>query len=187
MINDELPEENTNEEPKKDSDQNDSDQNSSVSQKTSQEENEIFEILQNSDQVKGQGLLLDPFGQFKTEDELKRFAFGDIDDPEKKYDVYYHGIEKLLKLYPKPVDKIGKKAFKIIREEKNIFLNRGKKLVKGFRKGDARMAFIPDMEAAANIIQSNYLTGGNLFELFMAFREENIKLGYFKTVSDKQN
>lgn len=182
MINDELPEENTNEEP-----ENNTDENPNETQKTTQEENEIFEIIQNSEQAKGQILLLDPFGEFKTEDELKRFAFGDIDDPEKKYDVYYHGIEKLLKLYPKPVDKTGKKAFKIIREEKNIFLNRGKKLIKGFRRGDARMAYIPDMETAANIIQSNYLSGGNLFELFMAFREQNIKLGYFKTVTDEQN
>ena len=162
-------------------------QNLSNAEKTTREEGEIFEILQNSQENKGQRLIIDELGGFKTEDELKRFAFGDIDDPEKKYEIYYHGIEKLLKLYPKPIDKNGKKAFKLIREEKNIFLNRGKKLRNGIRKGDARMAYIADMEVAANVIQANYLNGGNLFELFMAFREQNIRLGYFKTVTEEQN
>jgi hypothetical protein len=182
MINDDLSKESQNEDLK-----NNAEQNLSDSEKISQEETEIFEIIQNSEHVKGQRLLLDEFGEFKTEDELKKFAFGDVDDPEKKYDVYYHGIEKLLKLYPKPLDKVGKKAFKLVREEKNIFLNRGKKLKKGIRKGDARMAYLSDMETAANIIQHNYLNGGNLFELFMSFRDQNIKLGYFKTASDEQN
>src|SRR5688500_11477294 len=114
---------------------------------------EIEEIFINADKKTSEQTFLDGFGNLQTEDELKHFSLGSIpDDPEKKYDVYYKGIERLLKTFlPKgPKNKIVRK---MIREEKKIFLTRGKKLdPKGIRHGDSRMGYINDMEMVMNLI-----------------------------------
>ena len=59
-----------------------------------QEELERMMLISKADEVVGEQLTIDTEGVLQTEDELKKFALGDIDDPERKYDIYYKGIGK---------------------------------------------------------------------------------------------
>lgn len=150
-------------------------------QKSSElEDMEIQEIFQRANQEPGDMLLISDEGDIKSENELQRFVLQDTDDPAKKHSVYYDGIEKLLRMYPKPSSKAGKEAMKILREEKNIFLTRGKKKdLNGRRGADVRMAYIPDMQIALDIISYNFINEGkNIWSLYQAFRNKNVELGY---------
>ena len=140
---------------------------------------EIEEILSDANTKTGEQLVLDELGAIKSEDELKEFALGHIpDDPEEKYNVYYKGVEKLLKKFLPEGDKY-KSAREVIREEKKIFLTRGKKLnEKGVRGADSRMAYIQDMEEIMNLITKWAFESRNYFELYSLLREKNKKLGY---------
>lgn len=104
-----------------------------------QEEIERMMLLSKADEVVGEQLTIDTDGLLQTEDELKKFALGEIDDPEKKFDIYYNGISKLL-LKHLPEGKGYKKARDYIYEEKNTYLTRGHRInEKGIRGADSRM------------------------------------------------
>ncbi|MBO6495626.1 MAG: hypothetical protein JJ978_08675 [Roseivirga sp.] len=140
---------------------------------------EIEEILSEANSKTGEQLVLDELGSVKSENELKEFALGHIpDDPEEKYNVYYKGIEKLLKRFLPKGEKY-KSAREVIREEKKIFLTRGKKLnEKGIRGADSRMAYIQDMEEIMNLITKWAFDSRNYFELYSLLRDKNEELGY---------
>ncbi|MGB3184140.1 MAG: hypothetical protein WBB45_22290 [Cyclobacteriaceae bacterium] len=140
---------------------------------------EIEEILSEANKKTGEQLVLDELGGLQTQNELKEFALGNIpDDPEKKYDVYYKGVERLLKKFLPQGDKY-KDVRKIIREEKNIFLTRGKKLdKKGIRGADSRMAYLQDMEDIMNLISKWAFDSRDLFELYSLLRAKNEESGY---------
>lgn len=140
---------------------------------------EIEEILSEANSKTGEQLVLDELGSVKSENELKEFALGHIpDDPEEKYNVYYKGIEKLLKRFLPKGEKY-KSAREVIREEKKIFLTRGKKLnQKGIRGADSRMAYIQDMEEIMNLIIKWAFDSRNYFELYSLLRDKNEELGY---------
>ncbi|UXP30603.1 hypothetical protein N6H18_09575 [Reichenbachiella agarivorans] len=140
---------------------------------------EIEEILSEANTKTGEQLVLDELGVVKSQDELKKFALGSIsDDPEEKYNVYYKGIEKLLKKFLPEGEKY-KSAREVIREEKKIFLTRGKKLnEKGIRGADSRMAYIQDMEEIMNLITKWAFESRNYFELYSLLRDKNEELGY---------
>jgi HD superfamily phosphohydrolase len=151
-------------------------------EKRLQDELEKLEIIQKSNEPKTQINIIDEQGGLQTLDERKEIISSDTDDPDKKYAVYYKDIERMLKMVinPRRADKATKEAFKILREEKNILLTQGKmKNQKGIRGRDARMGYVRDMEFAANIIADNILKGGNPLELYFAFRDKNIELGYY--------
>ena len=143
---------------------------------------EIEEILGEADRRVGEQMVIDNVGEIKSEDEIKHFALGDIpDDPEKKYDVYYKGIEKLLRTYL-PRDERYEDYRKLVREEKNIFLTRGKKLDKdGIRGGDSRMGYIQDMEEIMNAIANWAHKSMNYSELYFILRDKNKLLGYHES------
>ncbi|MFC5623275.1 hypothetical protein [Algoriphagus winogradskyi] len=140
---------------------------------------EIEEILSEANAKTGEQLVLDELGGLKSQNELKEFALGQIpDDPEQKYDVYYKGVEKLLKKFLPEGDKY-KSAREVIREEKKIFLTRGKKLdKKGIRHADSRMGYIQDMEEIMNLITKWAFESRNYFELYSLLRDKNKELGY---------
>ena len=140
---------------------------------------EIEEILSEADRKPGEQMIVDGFGKIQQENEIKKFVLGDIpDDPEKKYDVYYKGIEKLLREYLPKGDKF-KNVRDVIREEKSIFLTRGKKKdKKGIRGGDSRMGYIQDMEEIMNLIVGWAANGRNYYELYQIIRGKNEELGY---------
>ena len=140
---------------------------------------EIEEILGEADRRVGEQMVIDNTGEIKNEDEIKQFTLGDIpDDPEKKYDVYYKGIEKLLRTYLPKGDRY-KDYRKLVREEKKIFLTRGKKLdERGIRGGDSRMGYIRDMEEIMNAITNWAYKSMNYSELYFILRDKNKSLGY---------
>ncbi|MCR6637991.1 MAG: hypothetical protein NVV82_03095 [Sporocytophaga sp.] len=140
---------------------------------------EIEEILHEANSRTGEQLVLDDIGELKTQNELKEFALGHIpDDPAEKYNVYYKGIERLLRdLLPQ--GQKFKSARDLIREEKKIFLTRGQKLNEnGIRGADSRMAYIQDMEEIMNLITKWAFESRNYFELYSLIRDKNEKLGY---------
>lgn len=147
------------------------------------EKNEIQELFQSSEETKGQRMLFDDLAKnLKSEDEVKKLIFGNeiIDNPQGKHSIYYNGIEKMLRI----ITRLGKResdiSFDILREEKNIFLARGKqKDSKGVRHFDVRQSFESDMDGAYNIILKAVTSGMSAYELYIDFRNENINLGYY--------
>jgi len=145
--------------------------------KISQEEEEKLLILSKTDDVKGEQLVITENG-IKTENELKHFALGAVDNPERKYELYYKGIMKLLRKFL-PSGKFNRKARAFIYEEKNTFLTRGKRIgINGIRGGDSRMAYITDTEELLNVITAWIVSKGTMVELYNLIRELNISRGY---------
>lgn len=148
------------------------------------------EIVQGASEPKGQMNFIDKQGELKEFDERRDFIMNNIDDPAKKYDLYYKEVEAMLKkiMNVKSADKATKEAFKIVREEKCIFLTKGKmKDDKGIRHGDSRQALIEDLQEAANIIYDNLLAGGNFADLYNTFKNRNIDLGYYNILDGKKS
>lgn len=148
-----------------------------IVRKVSKDDEEKFLILSKADEVKGEQLVITDVG-IKTVNELKKFALGAEDNPERKYELYYKGIMKLLRKFL-PKGKNNYKARKYIYEEKNTFLTRGKRIgINGIRGGDSRMAYIPDIEELLNIISDWIVSNGTMVELFSLIRDSNISKGY---------
>lgn len=149
---------------------------------------EIEEIFHDSEIVKGQRLLFDDLTKnFKSEDEIKTLIFGNeiIDNPQNKHTIYYKGIEKMLRMITHSGAKKSSRSYDILREEKNIFLARGKqKDAKGVRNFDVRQAYEQDMDAAYNIILQGITKGISGYDLYIQFRNENISLGYYDYLLD---
>lgn len=146
-----------------------------------QEEIERMMLLSKADEVVGEQLTIDTDGLLQTEDELKKFALGEIDDPEKKFDIYYNGISKLL-LKHLPEGKGYKKARDYIYEEKNTYLTRGHRInEKGIRGADSRMGHIEDAEKILELITTWIIQKGSMVDLYTKIRDLNIKLGYGKS------
>jgi len=143
----------------------------------SKEEEERLTILSKSDSVEGLQLTLTEEG-LKTEEELKRFALGIEDNPIKKHEIYYTGIEKLLKKYLPKGDN-NKRVREIIREEKKTFLALGKRIKSnGKRGGDSRMGYMDDQQKVLDLIISWIISKGTPVELYLMFRELNESRGY---------
>ena len=140
---------------------------------------EIEELLSEANSKTGEQLVIDDLGQIQSQNELKEFILGDIpDDPSEKYKIYYQGIEKLLKKFL-PKGPRYKEARELIREEKKIFLTRGKKLnEKGIRGADSRMGYVQDMEDIMNLIAKWAFESRNYYELYSLIRDKNKERGY---------
>jgi len=141
---------------------------------------ERLELLQRAHEKKGKQLIIDgDFGSLKEIDELRELVGKQLDNPEEKYNIYYKGIRKLLMDYlPKGED--FKEMRSIIYDEKNIFLNLGKRKSDGdgVRGSDGRMTFQPVMKDILDIIIA-WVTGSqNPFDLYRDFYMLNEKYGY---------
>ncbi len=138
------------------------------------------EILSKADMVKGEQLTITPTNELAYKKELERFALGAVDNPEKKYDVYYKGIQKLLKKHL-PIGQANKKARALVYEEKNVYLTRGKRKNKaGIRGHDSRMTYITDAEEVLKVTIGWVANNGTMVEIFNTMRDMNIKKGYGK-------
>lgn len=112
---------------------------------------------------------------------LESIDFSTNANPEESHKIWYQ-IESILKNnLPKGNDTLTKKLRATIREEKNIFLNRGKfKDAKGTRHSDGRMTFIEPFLSQALKITINWVSNGaNPYALFEAFYDKNKELGYY--------
>lgn len=149
-----------------------------VERKLSKEDLERLEILQKSEEVKGEQLLINLDSEIVIENQAEQLLGQKIDDPVQKFQLYYHGLSKLLK-DSLPKGKDYEDVRRIVYDEKNILINRGaKKDEKGIRGSDGRMAYIEDLEEAIKIVAEWTSRRGTPAELFMAFWDKNEELGY---------
>jgi hypothetical protein len=144
----------------------------------SKEDLERLEILQKSEDIKGEQLIINLDSELVIENQAELLLGQRIDDPVQKFQLYYHGLSKLLKdTLPKGKD--FEDVRRIVYDEKNILINRGaKKDEKGIRGSDGRMAYIEDLEEAIKIVADWTSRKGTPAELFMAFWDKNEELDY---------
>ncbi len=149
-----------------------------VERKLSKEDLERLEILQKSEEVKGEQLSINLDSEIVVENEAELLLGQRIDDPVQKFQLYYQGLTKLLK-DNLPKGKEYEEVRRIVYDEKNILINRGaKKDEKGIRGSDGRMAYVEDLEEAIKIVAVWTSRRGTTAELFMAFWDKNEELGY---------
>jgi len=146
----------------------------------SQEDLERLELLQRVNEKKGRQLTINSeSGNLVEVDELKQLIGKDFENPDEKYKIYYNGIRKLLIDHlPKGLD--YKEVRDIIYDEKNIFLNLGKRKSdnNGIRKSDGRMTYQPIMNEILDLIVDWVTDSQNPFDIYRAFYELNEKHGY---------
>ncbi|MFY7987295.1 MAG: hypothetical protein ACOVNP_00320 [Flavobacterium sp.] len=149
-----------------------------VERKLSKEDLERLEILQKSEEIKGEQLSINLDSELVVENQAEQLLGQKIDDPVQKFQLYYHGLSKLLK-DSLPKGKQFEDVRRIVYDEKNILINRGaKKDEKGIRGSDGRMAYIEDLTEAIKIVADWTSRKGTPAELFMAFWDKNEELGY---------
>lgn len=152
--------------------------NKIVERKLSEADLERLEILQKSEEIKGEQLTLNLEAELEIENEAEKLLGLQIDDPETKHQLYYQGLTKLM-MDNLPKGKENEDIRKIIYGEKGILINRGKAVnEKGIRGSDGRMAYIDDLEMAIKIVADWVSVKGTPAELFMAFWDKNEELGY---------
>lgn len=144
----------------------------------SKEDVERLEILQKADEVKGEQLSINLDSELIIENQAIKLLGQTIDDPVEKFQLYYHGLTKLLK-DNLPKGKENEQVRRIVYDEKNVLINRGaKKDEKGIRGSDGRMAYIEDLEIAIQIVADWISKKGSPSEIFMAFWDKNEELEY---------
>jgi hypothetical protein len=138
-------------------------------------------ILSKADETKGEQLTLLPDGNIGISNEVAELLKAGriaVDDPDKRYDVYYKGIERLLRKHL-PKGKPYARARGYIREEKNVFLTRGKRIdQKGMRHQDSRMGYVDDGEQMLRVIAAWVMENKGMVELYNTLRELNVEMGY---------
>ncbi|AWG22657.1 hypothetical protein FFWV33_14530 [Flavobacterium faecale] len=155
--------------------------------KISEADLERLEILQKSNEKVGKQLTINSeLGNLEEIDELRGLLGKEFENPEEKYNIYYKGIRKLLMEYL-PKGKDYKEIRDIIYDEKNIFLNNGKRKSdnNGVRLSDGRMTFQVNMNEILDIIVSWISDSQNPFDLYRLFYDLNEKFGYGHEQYDK--
>tara|TARA_R110002033_G_C3892601_1_gene238993 strand:- start:3523 stop:4068 length:546 start_codon:yes stop_codon:yes gene_type:complete len=148
---------------------------------------ERMELLQRSNEKVGKQLTINSEqGNIEEIDELRELIGKEFENPEEKYNIYYRGIRKLLMDFL-PKGKEFKEVRDIIYDEKNIFLNFGKRKSdnNGIRKSDGRMTFQPVMNEILDIIVKWVGESQNPFVIYREFYELNEKHGYGHEEYDK--
>ena len=149
-----------------------------IQRNLSKEDIERLELLQKSEEIKGEQLVLNMDAELVIENEAENLLGQKIDDPVTKFQLYYNGLSKLLKSNL-PEGKEFEDVRRIIYDEKNILINRGaKKNEKGIRGSDGRMAYLDDLEIAIKIVADWTSKKGTSAELFMLFWDKNEELNY---------
>ncbi|MDO5655432.1 MAG: hypothetical protein Q4G27_04760 [Flavobacteriaceae bacterium] len=153
----------------------------------SQADLERLELLQKANEKVGKQLSINSdTGNIEEINELRELIGKEFDNPEEKYRIYYNGIRKLLMDFL-PKGKDFKEVRDIIYDEKNIFLNLGKRKSdnNGVRKSDGRMTYQPVMNEILDIIVQWVGESQNPFDIYRAFYELNEKHGYGHEEYDK--
>lgn len=149
-------------------------------EKEKKQEEEREAILMQADENKEEALVFsDNQGTLEVKNEIADTMLSEIDDPEKKYDLYYHAIGKVLRQHLPKGNKY-KKSRNWIYEEKNTFLTGKRKDKFGIRHLDSRQTYSPVMEELVNIISKWIASNGTPVELYVTLLNENIKRGYGK-------
>lgn len=146
----------------------------------SQADIERFELLQKASEKIGKQLTINSeSGNLEEFDELRQLIGKEFENPLEKHNLYYNGIRKLLMVYL-PKGKNNKQLRDIIYDEKNVFLNLGKKKSdnNGIRKSDGRMTYQPVMNEILDIIINWVGESQNPFDLYRNLYDLNERHGY---------
>jgi len=141
---------------------------------------ERLELLRQANEKIGKQLTINSDdGSLEEIDELRGLIGKEFENPEEKYNIYYKGIRRLLMDYL-PKGKNFKEMRDIIYDEKNIFLNDGKRKSdnNGIRKSDGRMTFQPIMNEILDVVVKWVGGSRNPFKLYREFYDLNEKYGY---------
>lgn len=155
--------------------------------KEANDELERLELLQQANQKIGKQLSINSEkGSLEEIDELRQLVGKEFENPEEKYNLYYRGIRKLLMDFL-PKGKEFKEVRNIIYDEKNIFLNLGKKKSdnNGIRKSDGRMTFQPVMNEILDVIIKWVAESQNPFSIYRDFYDLNERYDYGHENYDK--
>lgn len=151
------------------------------------EDIERMELLRKVHEKTGSQLRIDEqSGSLHEIDELRILLGKHLDNPDEKYNIYYKGIRNILMQYLPKGDEF-KEARQIIYDEKNIFLNSGKKKTdnEGIRGSDGRMSFQSKMNEMLDLVLQWVSESQNPFTLYNLLYELNEKHGYGHEVYDK--
>lgn len=157
-----------------------------LSEKQKQQEEEAAELLRRSKEGAGMQLKFDlQLNELKEVDELRELLGKQFENPEEKYQAYYMGIQKVLMQYL-PSGKAFEDERRLIYDEKNVFLNRGKRKSdnNGVRGSDGRMTFQPVMNEMVDLIIKWVAESQNPYTLYTQLFELNEKHGYGHEVYD---
>lgn len=141
---------------------------------------ERLELLQQANEKVGRQLTIDSeTGIIEEFDELRNLIGKEFENPEEKYNIYYKGIRKLLMDFL-PKGKEFEQVRNIVYDEKNVFLNLGKKKSdnKGIRLSDGRMTYQPVMNEILEIIIEWVGNSQNLFDIYREFYQLNERHNY---------
>lgn len=145
-------------------------------EKKQEEEREM--ILMQADENHEEAFIFnDADDTLEIKNEIADMLLGEIDDPEKKYDLYYNAISKVLRRHLPKSNKF-KKSREWIYEEKNTFLTGKRKNKYGVRYADSRQSYSPVMAELVNIISEWIASNGTPVELYVTLRDKNIEKGY---------
>lgn len=140
---------------------------------------EKLEILQKSRESAGKQLSFDLDSmEFKEVDEVKELLQKPIETPEERYSMFYNGIQNVVIKYL-PKGKSFEPYRRIIFDEKNIFLNRGKaKDLSGKRGADSRMAYNEDYIEMVMLVSKWAMTTQDPIDLYRQLWDLNEKYEY---------
>lgn len=158
-----------------------------TSERLSKEDMERLELLQKIHEKKGRQLRIDTDKGDLTEiNELREMITRKGENPDEKYRLYYNGIRHLLMKYL-PKGKEFKEARQLIYDEKNVFLNRGKKKSDndGIRKSDGRMTYQEFMSEMLDLITKWASQSQNPIDLYNMLYDLNEKHNYGHEIYDK--
>ena len=140
--------------------------------KQDNKEFEINQIFQLADELPTTKLFIGEEGDLETLDEMKSIITGDTDDPETKYELYYKGIQKVIRS-ELPKEAKYKQLRDEVREEIAVFLTGGKRKVNGVRGADSRMGRLPLMEKIFEVVFNWRGNNGTPAELYLELRKLN--------------
>jgi hypothetical protein len=141
---------------------------------------ERLDLLRKAKEVTGRQLTVSGTdGSLQEIDELKTLINKKMEDPEEKYELYYNGVQTLLKRHL-PKGKSFKQGRDYIYDEKNIFLTRGKAkdVVTGKRGADSRMTYNKMLKELVEVIAVWIMEGANPANLYQSLYELNDKYNF---------
>lgn len=153
----------------------------------SEKDLERLEMLQGARKKQGKQLRVSiESGTVEEIDEMRTLLKKKTENPEEKYKMYYLGMTNLLRKYL-PKGKEFQEGRQLIYDEKNVFLNLGKKKSdnNGIRKSDGRMTYQVKMGEMLDVITKWVSTSQNPTDLFAELYELNEKYGYGHENYDK--
>lgn len=147
---------------------------------------ERLQILQKSRESIGRQLTFDiDEGGLKAIDEIKQLIDSNIQDPKEKYELFYNGIQKVLRKFL-PMGKDFEQERRIIHDEKLIFLNRGKaRGYDGVRGSDSRMTYNEDLAEMAKLVSEWAVTSQDPVDLYQRLYDLNEKYNYGHQMYDE--